>query len=790
MFRNYIVTSLRKFRREPVYALINITGLVFGLACSMLTSLWVLDELSFNNYDPDNRRVFRVMENQFSSDGVITTGIWSPGILAETFKAQIAEVEQASRMASSDAKLFRAGEKAFYEYGNYADPALFEVLNLPLLEGDRRNTLPDRHSIAISKKMASRLFNDARALGNTLQMNNGSHVTVTAVFEDIPRNATVKFDFILPMERFIQEDKVNIYRWDNDGWIENFVKLKDEKMQSSVDEKIKGLIKAHNKDFHAELFLFPFSDWRLYAEFENGKPSGGRIVYVISFCIVALFTLGIACINFMNLATARATTRAKEVGVRKVTGASRGILIRQFMTESMLLALSALGVALLLVHLALPAFNTFIKKELTIDYGNPIFTGGILIITLCTGLLAGSYPAFVLSAFRPVLALKGNLKSDLSGASVRKALVVFQFSLSIIIMVCALTVSDQITYMRRKNLGFDKSNVIMIRSNPEIFKNYEGFRHELLQQRVIASVGLGAANPMEINGEGGLEWEGKPADDDSYFNMANCDYDYVETLGFTLVQGRNFSRNFPADTANYIITESAARKMGFADPIGRYIRNNGREGQIIGVIKDFHNLGIRETYHATVLTLGRSDDDFGRWASLFVRYEPGKTDEALAWIRSVYPKSSPVFPIQFSFLDEDFEWQFSTELMAASLIKSFTAVAVIISCLGLFGLALFSTEKRKKEISIRKVLGASMGRLVALLCTDFVKLMIYAIGIACPIAYYFAEMFLSEYVYRTTVSSWTFMAPGLAMLLVSMSIVTWQALKAAMSNPVDAMRGE
>lgn len=790
MLRNYLATAIRKFLRNPIYSSINVTGLVLGLTCSIFIFLWVRDEWSYNRYSEDNDRVFKVLENQFSSDGTITTVDWTSGIIAETLRAQFPEVEQAARLTSSDVKLFRVGEKAYYEYGDYADGTLLEVLNLHLIEGDLHNPLPDHQSVAISKKMATRYFNHSDVVGNTLQMNNTSYLTITAVFEDLPENTTTKFDFILPIDRYIKEEGIDISKWENEGWMETLVKLKEPHLSASINKKITGLLKKHNKEYHAELFLFPFIDWRLYANFENGQQSGGRIGYVISFSIVAVFILIIACINFMNLSTARSASRSKEVGVRKVAGASRGVLIKQFIAESVMLSFFALLISLMLVHALLPAFNMFTKKDLSIDYLNPAITGSLLAITLATGMLAGSYPAFFLSAFRPAAVLKGNILSGFKGSSLRKTLVVFQFSLSMIIIVCAWVVNDQITYMRNKNLGFDKKNVVMIRSNPEISRAYERFRNQLLQRPAILSVALGAANPMEINGGGGLQWEGKPANDDTYFNMANCDYDYVETLRFTLTAGRNFSRSFPADTANYVITEGAARVLGFTDPIGRHLRNNGRDGEIIGVVRDFHNLGIRETYQPAVLTLGKSDADFGRWATLFVRYEPGKTEEALATIREIYKTNSPVFPIQFSFLDEDYEWQFRTEIMASTLTRCFTVMAIVISCLGLFGLTLFSTEKRKKEISVRKVLGASVSSLIVLLCSDFVRLIVYAVLIACPIAYHLTESFLSRYVYHAQLNAWVFALPAVAMFVIALSIIGYQSAKAAYHNPVDGMRGE
>lgn len=793
MLRNYLTTGLRNFLRHPIYTTINILGLVLGLVCSIFIFLWVKDELSYDKYHVDNNRVFKIMENQIFSDGQISTDQFTPGILAETLMSEFPEVEQTSRMAWDEDKLFKFKDKAQYEYGNYADKSIFEVLNLPLVEGDPHNTLPDNQSIAISKKMAIRYFNNTTALGKIFRIDNNIDVRVTAVFKDLPENSTEDFDFILPFDSYMKENNIGIDRWDNDGWLITYIKLKDNRMSEQVDGKIKGLMKKHNEGFHPELFLLQMSDWRLRKNFVDGKQSGGRINYVISFSLVAILILVIACINFMNLATARSANRSREVGIRKVAGASRLMLIRQFMTESIGLSFLSLAIALLLVHLFMPIFNDFTGKRLTINYLDPVVSCSLLGITLLTGILAGSYPAFLLSSFRPASVLKGNLQSVFSDAKLRKLLVVFQFGVSMIIIVTTLVVNDQIAYMRNKNLGFDRKNILSIKTNPEISKSYKVFHNEVLQNPIITSMAIGAANPMEINGSASFYWQGKSVDDNTLFNVADCDYDYLATLGFTIVDGRNFSRDSPSDSSSFIVTEEVVRRMGFADPIGQRLKGGDEDGQIIGVIKDFHNLGIRHTIQPTVLTLGNSDTsdaDFGSWATIFLRYEPEKLTEVLEYVKGVSKKISPTFPIQFGFVDQDFERQFRIEIMTAKLSTCFTILAIIISCLGLFGLALFSTERRVKEIGVRKVLGASVSGLTVLLCKDFVRLVLYAIILGSPIAYYIMKHFLEQYPYHTQIHLSMFVIPALVMVFISLSIISYQAIKAALGNVVEALRSE
>jgi len=789
MLRNYFITALRSFMRSPVYSIINVSGLVLGLACSLFILLWVVDELRYNRYHPDNGRVYKVMENEFHSDGTISTDEYTPGILAGALKAEFGEVEQTSRMTWTNDRLFRLGDKSTYEYGAYADASHFEVLNISILEGNSRNIFPDNHSIAISKKLADKFFPASSPIGHTFKLDDTDDFTVTAVFDFDRENATEEFDFVMPMELYIKQEHIEGFKWLDEGWMTVYVKLKDKHAQKQVDEKIKNLFKKHDPKIQSELFLFPMEQWRLYNHFENGKQSGGRINYVISFSVVAIFILLIACINFMNLSTARSAVRAKEVGVRKVTGASRGLLIRQFITESVLLSFISLFVALLIVHLLLPAFNNFTNKQLFVNYADPVISGSLFSIALLTGLLAGSYPAFFLSSVRPVAVLKSQSHPVFKGATLRKMLVVFQFSLSMIVIVCALVINNQISFMRKMNVGFDRRNILILDINPQLSHKFQAFRNRLLQEPAIESVGMGAATPIEINGSESFDWSGKAPNDDTYFNIANCDYDYINTLGFKLVEGRNFSHNFPADTANYIVTEQVVKAIGFKDPIGQHMTAHGHDGIIVGVIKDFHNLGVREKFHPTVLTLAKNPDDLGDWANIFIRYKEGTTTETLARVEKIF-KTVSDFPMRYRFLDSQYEWKFRLEIMTATLANWFTGMALVISCLGLFGLALFSTERRTKEISIRKVFGATVSRLAFMLCKDFIRLVIYSILIGLPIAFYLADKILAEYLYHTQLSTWMFLIPTVAMLLLSISIISVQSVKAALTNPVDAMRSE
>ena len=491
---------------------------------------------------------------------------------------EVPEVDQSCRTNWGDRILFKYEDQSIYEEGLYSDSTLFKVFTFPIVEGNMGNPLPDNSSVAISQKMAAKYFKTESAIGKILRLNNKFDAKVTAVFKDIPENSSIRFEFIVPFELYLKENTW-LKDWGNNG-IQTYVKLHDGKSREAVDKKIKEFIKKRNEGSVVDLFLFPLPEWRLFHDFEGGKQAGGRITYVRAFSIVAVFILLIACINFMNLATARSVNRSKEVGVRKVVGAQRGSLIRQFIGESMLVSFVSLILALLLVHALMPFFNDLTGKKISLDYANLLISGSLIVITLLTGLVAGSYPAFFLSSFRPASVLKGNAQSALTGAGLRKVLVVVQFGLSVVLIICALVVYDQIKYIRNKNLGFDKENVFYFSRNEGLRKNFESFRSEILQNPTVRFVASGNQNPMEVgNSSADPEWEGKKKDDQILFQMIHCDYDYLPALGFSVLEGRNFSRDMSTDTSNFIITEETARRMRLAQPVGQRLKAQGRQGQ-------------------------------------------------------------------------------------------------------------------------------------------------------------------------------------------------------------------
>lgn len=796
MLRNYLITAVRNTLRHPVYSFINIAGLVLGLTASTFIFLWVWDEINYDQYHPENARSYKVMKSRKYSDGNVTTDPWTSGLLANAMKERMPEVEKASRLAWSEVKLFQYGNVTSYEPGDYADADIFDVLNLTILEGNKDQALPNINSVAISKKLASKFFKDTYAVGKVFRINNKTDAVVTAVFDDLPDNTSETFEFIFPFEVYIQNEFKNLATYDGEGWQYTLVKLNKASGEQDANNNLFKIVKQFEApaDTLVASFLFAMPEWRLHSSFTNGKVSGGRINLVISFSFLALFILLIACVNFTNLSTARAANRSREVGIRKASGASQRLLIKQFLLESIILSVVSLVFAMMFVYLLLPLFNSIVRKQLHFGISNPVILFSLIGISLFTGVLAGSYPAFFLSSFKPVSVLKGNLQSTFKGIGLRRTLVVFQFTMSIVIIVSAFIINDQISFLRNKDLGFDKNNVITVTSTEEIFQHYENFRNQLLQDPSIQSVAVGDGHPMELNGFGYYDWKGKSENDDQYFNTANCDYDYLQTLGFNLIQGRNFSREFPADTANYIITRAAAEHMGFVNPVGEVLTSHERDGvhkgEIIGVIENFHNLYIQESWHPTLFGLATVGKNFGRWANVFIRYEDGKLSEALDHLNNVYKVNSPNFPLRYGFVDQDFEKQFRTEQTIMNLAFCFTALAIGISFLGLFGLASFAAEKRAKEIGIRKVLGASVSGLIVMLCRDYTRLVIYAIIIGTPLAYYMMDQFLSVYPYHTELSMNLFIVPSLLLLLFAIIIVSFQSGKAALQNPVEVLKNE
>ena len=788
MLHHFIKIFYRTTLKDRTYSFINISGLAVGLASSIFILLWIIDEVTFDQFNENKERIFKVMGNHKYPDYTATTDP-TPGPLSTALK-ELPEVEESCHFTDQGGRiLFAAQGKSIYEEGIYSDPSIFKIFTISLVNGSHGDPLPDNNSIAISQKLATKYFGDEDPIGKTFRLDNKLDVKVSALFNDFPENSTLRFEFILPYALYAKEDQYN-QEWG--AWTGglSFVKLYEGANQKVVEEKIDRLFTKPKIwprwDANVELFLFSMTDWRLHNSFKWGKPEGGRINYVKAFSAVAIFLLLIACVNFMNLATARSIGRSREVGVRKVVGAGRESLIGQFIGESILISAISLLVGLMLVHLLLPRFNELTGKHLIVDYNNPVVYWSLISITLTTGIVAGCYPAFFLSSLKAINVLKGKF-SGLSGAGIRKSLVVFQFSLSVVLIVCAVVVYQQINYMRNKNLGFDRENIFYLSVNQALRKNFIAFKAEALQNPSIRFVARSDDNPMDIFGGMVLTdnaWPGKTKEDNIAFGFLQCDEELLPALGFTFLEGRNFSDKIVSDSANYIINEEAVRRMKLSSPVGQFLVGP-RKGNIVGVVKNFNTSGLQKPIGPVIIAMNPNDA-----RRIFIKYEKGDLHEVMKHIQTVYKKYSPDFPIEYKFMDETFGQQYQNEILIGKLATGFTAMAIFISCLGLFGLASFTAQRRTKEITIRKVLGATVSQLITLLCQEFVVLILISLLIGLPLAWWGTEKFLQTYAFHTDFPFSVLVITSLSLLGVGLLTVSFQSAKAALLNPAESLRSE
>ena len=786
MMQHFLKLFVRTSTRNIGYTAINIGGLAIGLASSILILLWIWDETHFDRQHTLRDRIFQVKSFHKYPDGNFvddaTSGALSSGL------RELPEIERTCRMSYNNSRiLVQRDDKSFYEQGVFADTSVFNIFTIPIIEGV---AFGDLNTIVLSQKAAHKYFPDESAVGKSIRVNAEQDVTVTGVFQDLPSTSTMQFDFMMAYGNYAMRDKYN-EEWG--AWTGGFtyVLLHPATDLNSLTEKIQKNITEPRIwprwDASASLFLFPFADTHLRDNFNNdGIQEGGRIAYVRIFSLVGIFILLVAIINFMNLATARSVSRAKEIGVRKVSGALKASLVRQFFSESVLLTLVALLVALVVVQLVLPSFETLTNKNLSVDFTNPVLIGLIMVITLLTGLFAGSYPAFLLSSLKPIVVLKGKFTGT-GGKNMRRGLVVFQFGLSTVLIVCALAAHQQVKYMKDKDLGFDRDNIVYFAASKAIDRNLEAFKKSALENPKVISVAQGRSNPMKIDGGMVLSdnaWPGKTKDDNIIFIWTQCDFDFIPTLGMKILKGRNFSKDNPADTLNFIINEEAARQMKLTDPIGAKLVAP-HEGKIIGVVNDFNNAPLDYAMQPVIIAMTPKINPL-----VFVKYEAGQSQEVLSSLQSIYKTFEPDLPMEYQFMDAPFNAIYQDEILIERLSLYFTVIAVFISCLGLFGLASFMAESRTKEIGIRKVLGASETQIVTLLGKDFVLLIAFALAIGLPIGWWGVDYFLSKYAFHTEISVWLFLSVVLGMMGITFISVGYQSAKAAITNPVTTLRSE
>jgi len=785
MFNNFLKTSVRNLLRHKTYTCINVLGLTVGLVTSIFILVWIIDELAFDNFHSNNDRIFKVLVNNTYPDGKIETYPATPSKLKDVIVQEIPEVELAAHHSYETELLVKHEANSYNEVGIYADPTLFKIFSFPIVRGNETKPLIDIKSIAISEKLAEKLFKNDDPIGKSLNLGATHELIVTSVFADVPQHSTLQFDFVASFELFIKENPWTQH-WKSGG-TQTAVLLKSPAFDEIVNRKFIDLIKNNCPDCSTVPFLFPYAKSRLYNEFENGKSAGGRIQQIYLFGAVAILILMMACINFTNLSTARAVSRSREVGVRKSMGAQKGSLIVQFISESILLSFIGLAIAIVIVQLLLPFFNELTVKSIRLNFGSPLFITGIFGITLIYGLLAGSYPAFILSRFNPAKVLKGNTQLGLTGNALRKSLVIVQFTASIILVVGSIAVYKQIVFISEKTLGFDKDNIIVVDQNEGIIKSYPAVKNDLSQLASVKGIAFGGNNIFTIPiTTTDAAWVGKPDNSSILFKVYRCDAGFIPTMNIKIQSGRNFID--AKDASNYIINKKAAEVMGFSleNAVGSELEMWNGKGKIIGVTDDFHNDNLKFGIEPLIFMYS---ENVG--SHYFIKLGSGlPLRESIEKIESVFRKHNPEYPFEYIFLDDIFSKEYQTESVIGKLSLSFTVIAVLISCLGLFGLASFTAERRTKELGIRKVLGASVGSVVIMLCSDFTNLVLVSLFIGFPVSGYLIREYLSEYAFHTEINTGIYIFTSVVMIFIVLLSVGYQSAKAALSNPLDSLRNE
>ena len=808
MIKHNLLISYRSFLRNKSSFLINLTGLSTGLACVLLIYLWVQDERSIDKFHAKDSQLYQVMHNIPRSDGIMTIGN-TPGLLGMTLGEQFPEVEFATSVVPASwffwKGIISTEEKSFKAPAQYIGKNYFKIFSCDFTVGSPDQLLSKKQGVAISEKLALKLFNstEEEVIGKSLQWdmrNLGGHFEVAGIFASPPANATEQFDLLFNYELFL-ESRPFLEDWGNSD-PSTFLILREGTNLQTFNKKITRLLRSKNEGTDHSLFATKYSDKYLYGHYENGQQAGGRIEYIRLFSIIALFILIIACVNFMNLSTAKASLKAKEIGVKKALGASRSSLVVQHLSEAILLSIISVILAISMVAFSLTAFNQITNKAITLEWDFPVITA-IGLITLCTGLIAGSYPAFYLSGFRPVDIFRGGKSFGKSGAGIsekwiRKGLVIMQFSLSTILIVSVWIVHQQIAFVQQKNLGYEHSGRLHFGIHPEQQKDKSYFETGgIWQQKVESMLSEINGNPDILSacnyshdlfgfhgGFSGMDWEEGEQDRKLQFSSLEVGYDFAKTMGLEMDEGRFFSREYGDNEFKLIINEEARKLMGLADPIGKQVRLWHEDREIIGVVKNFHFESLHEPIKPCIMQIRPG----GR--NIMVKIREGKAKEALTYLEEVYEEHYAGFPFEYQFLDEDFQKMYEAEHRITSLSSYFAGLSILISCLGLLGLTAFMAESRTREIGIRKVLGAGRWNIVKLLSSDFTKTILLAILISLPIGFLLTDKWLNTFAYKMELSWMYFAGTALFTLMLTWITVGFQTYKKASLNPVECLRDE
>ena len=797
MLRSYFKIAFRNLIKNKGYTFINIAGLAAGMAVALLIGLWIWDELTFDRYHKNYDRIAQVWQNNLYN-GVRQSQMANPYVMAEEIRNNFGgDFKYVIQSSWNFGRILTVGDKKFNKAGMYWEPEVIDMLSINLLKGDPELALKEPYSILLSESVAKAFFGDSNPMGQTMRINNKNDVKVTGVFEDLPHSSHFRdATFIMPWSLYLIENEW--IKTMDDPWDSNFTQTWaqlaehadfDQVSARIINVKYNKLASEDDRKYKPEVFLHPMSKWHLYSDFKEGKNVGGRIEFVWMFGIIGVFVLLLACINFMNLSTARSEKRAKEVGIRKSIGSVRSQLVSQFFCESIVVALLAFVVALGLVYLALPQFNQVADKRLVVLWDNPQFWLAGIGFSLITGIVAGSYPALYLSSFQPVKVLKGTFRVGRLASIPRQVLVVLQFTVSVTLIIGTIVVFRQIEFAKDRPIGYDRSGLINVYlPTEEIHNHFEAVRNELKSQNaIIEMTEAGSPTTQVWNSNGGFTWQGKDPALAVDFPNNGVTHEFGKTVGWQFKTGRDFSRDFASDSLAFVINESAEKFLGFENAVGETLTWNEQPYTIIGVIKDM----IIESPYAPVRPslwhIARHDNN--GVAILKLNPEMG-AHEAVEKVKTIFNKYNPASPFTHEFVDVEYARKFSDEERIGKLASFFALLAIFISCLGISGLASFVAEQRTKEIGVRKVMGASVVNLWGMLSKDFLRLVLFSLLVAMPTAWYLMRNWLEKYEYRSTMAWWIFVAAGLGALAITLLTVSYQSIKAAVANPVKSLRSE
>ncbi|NEN24284.1 FtsX-like permease family protein [Cryomorpha ignava] len=784
MLKNYFKIAFRNLWKQKGYSALNIFGLAIGIACASLIFLWVQDEVSFDDYFANKADLYKI-KTFLADKNSINTYDATSGLLAANLSADIPGVENSARSSVISQKLFSINEKNLNAKGNYVDPAFLDMFELKFLKGSPSTAFNQLYSVILTQNLANRIFGSTdNVIGKSVKINTEKEYVVSGIIEDLPDNMSFEFEWLLPFKVYEQENNWLEY-WASIG-VNTYAELEPKTDITAINKTLYNYISTKHKGSIMKMSLYPMSRWRLYDTFENGKEITGRIKYVKLFSLIAWIILIIACINFMNLSTARSQKRAGEVGIRKVLGAGKNRLIFQFMSESIITALIATLLAVLLIYISLPFFNILVEKELLVNFFDPLHLSSLLSITLLCGVISGIFPAYYLSSFKPVKVLKGLKIKEGSARWVRKGLVVAQFSVSVILIISTILIYQQIQHIKDRNLGFDKEHLVYASVNGNIQKNFDPIKNELLQSGFVDNVSMSTNTPLDKGSSAAnFSWQGKNPENQVMITYEGVTPDYLKTMGISVKTGRDFYANTDADSTNIIVNQAFADVVGNKNIVGSTIQWENEPLTVVGVVNDFVYNNLYEKSSPLVLYASASGN------YLNIRFKRN-TDlaNALPALKNIMAQNNPSYPFEYKFADEQFEKSFKTETLIGELAGIFAALAILISCLGLFGLAAYTAEQRTKEIGVRKILGASVQGLTASLSLDFLKLVGLSCIISFPFAWWIMDDWLQNYAYRINIDWWVFAIAGLAAVLIALLSVSYQAIKAAIANPVKSLRTE